>query len=144
MGSRGPAPKRDAQRRRRNTVEPATTAVADGVNRAPKLTGAHSAVAKRFWQNLGVSAQAAYFQPSDWSYAELVVHAIDQAVKYPSANMVRAAMDGMSRLLVTEADRRRVRMELSPAEAVDPEETAANARVLKLIERYEGDDDSAG
>lgn len=144
MGERGPAPKRDAQRRRRNKRPDAARGVADGINRAPKLTERtkHTAIAVRFWDRLGRSAQAVYFQESDWAFAELVVLAIDEAKRNPKASNIRAAMDGMSRLLVTEADRRRVRMELETAQGEDPEEVAADARILKLVDEYGFDDDN--
>lgn len=146
MGSRGPAPKRDDQRRRRNKLPAAATGKADGVNRAPKLTerSKHTAVAVRFWDRLGRSAQAVYFQESDWAFAELVVLAIDEAKRNPKPSSIRAAMDGMSRLLATEADRRRVRMELELADGVDPEEEAADARVINLVDRYNIGDEQSG
>lgn len=115
----GPPPKHSDQRRRRNKVD-VEKAVADGVSRAPKLTGSHSAVAKRFWERLGESGQAQFFQPSDWSQAELVVLAIDAFVSKPSAMMLQSINSAMSSLLVTEGDRRRLRLELqAPSDSED-------------------------
>jgi len=107
----GPVPKRSDQRRRRNKSH-VEKAVADGLNRAPELVGDHSEVAVRFWEALGRSGQAQFFQPSDWAQAELVVLAIDEFVRKPTALMFQAVTSAMSNLLVTEGDRRRLRLEL--------------------------------
>lgn len=113
----GPAPKRSSQRRRRNKTE-VEKATSDGEARAPKLTGRHSALGRRFWDRLSKSGQAQFFEPSDWAQAELAVVAIDVFVREPSAAMLRSIDSMMTGLLVTEGARRRVRLELeAPVEA---------------------------
>lgn len=107
----GPPPKRSDQRRRRNKVD-VDKAVPDGLERAPKLTGKHSAAARRFWEALSQSGQAQFFEPSDWAAAELVVLAIDEFRRNPSGSMLSSISSMMSNLLVTEGDRRRLRLEL--------------------------------
>lgn len=120
MGERGPAPKRSGVRRRQTTAQktpkPKTAAA-----KAPKagtktygdpLTGRHSATARRFWEQLRRSQQAEFFEPSDWAAAELVVAAIDEFVRSPTAAMLSAIRSSMASLLVTEGDRRRVGLEL--------------------------------
>ena len=122
-GKGGPVPKRSDQRRRRNKDNgEVVKVVSDGEVRGPDLKGQHCAVAKRFYEGLRRSGQAQFFEPSDWAAAELAVLAIDAFVKRPSAVMLSSINSAMSNLLVTEGDRRRVRMELErPAE---DEETA--------------------
>jgi hypothetical protein len=119
-GKGGPVPKRSTQRRRRNKEGRPDVVTVPADLQAPKLTGTHSAVAKRFWEALGQSGQAQFFEPSDWAAAELVVIAIDSFVKRPSAMLLASINSAMTNLLVTEGDRRRVRLELErPTEEPD-------------------------
>lgn len=122
MGSRGPAPKRSTERRRRNKVDVESVLVG-GVVEVPVLEGDHSAVAVRFWERLGESGQAQFYEPSDWALAELVVLAIDSFVAKPSAMMLSSINQMLSSLLVSEADRRRARMELEREESEPGEVT---------------------
>lgn len=119
MSRKGPPPKRDSQRRRQNKPDtPVETATSDGGVRGPKLVGNHSAPAKRWYEALQRSGQAQFFEPSDWAAAELVVLAIDKFVKSGSAMMLGAIEKMSANLLVTEGDRRRLRLELErPAPA---------------------------
>lgn len=105
-------PKRSTQRRRRNKDDSLTTAVSDGELRGPDLKGAHCAIAKRWYAALRVSGQAQFFEPSDWAAAELVAVAIDTFVERPSAMMLAAIQSASASLLVTEGDRRRLKVEL--------------------------------
>jgi hypothetical protein len=135
MAGNGPPPKRDSQRRRRNapTKGFAEKVTAPDAVRGPDLVGRHSAVGRRFYEALRRSGQAQFFEPSDWSAAELVVLAIDTFVAKPSATMLDAIRHGMSALLVTEGDRRRVRLELErPAAEVE------RAGSLSWIDQYRG------
>lgn len=125
MPTKGPVPKRDAQRRRRNKTEEATRAVADGATRGPDLIGRHTAAGRRWYNALRRSGQAQFFEPSDWAAAELVVLAIDSFVKKPGAMMLGAIDKMSSSLLVTEGDRRRLRVELE-RETPASEEGAAD------------------
>lgn len=111
-GAGGRPPKRESQRRRRNKVEPSDHATSDGVVRGPDLEGEHSPIAHRWWQALRRSGQAQFFEPSDWAQAELVVTAIDSFAAKPSAMMLQTIDKMSGSLLVTEGDRRRVRLEL--------------------------------
>jgi hypothetical protein len=117
----GPPPKPGSQRRPRNKTQPSTRVAVHDAVRGPELTGEHSEVAVRFWQSLRTSGQAEIYQPSDWSAAELVVVAIDAFTLKPQASMLASIRAGMAALLVSEADRRRVREELerAPAERED-------------------------
>lgn len=126
----GPPPKRSDQRRRRNKIDPVEKAVSDGAVRGPDLVGRHRAVAVRWYEALRRSGQARWFEPSDWAAAELVVLAIDQFVEKPSAFMFGQLMSAQASLLVTEAERRRLRIELSP----EPEGEEADPDVAYLDE----------
>jgi len=120
-GRGGPPPKREDQRRRRNKTEPVTKAVSDGLVRGPDLVGKHKAASVRFYEALRRSGQAQFFEPSDWAYAQdIVCTAIDAYIEKPSAMMLQSLNSAMSSLLVTESDRRRLRVELEQA---DVEET---------------------
>lgn len=140
MGTRGPIPKRSDQRRRRNKPDvPVDQVAADGVVRGPDLKGAHTAVAKRWWEALRRSGQAQFFEPSDWAAAELVVLAIDEFAKKPSAMMLQSINSMMSSLLVTEGDRRRMRLELQRPDEGDDVEEAVVAELEEYRLRLAGD-----
>lgn len=71
-------------------------------------------------QALTESAQAKYFEPSDWQAARFVAHEMDRYIRSarPSSQMFAALMSAMSDLLVTEGTRRRVRIEIEREQAV--------------------------
>jgi antitoxin (DNA-binding transcriptional repressor) of toxin-antitoxin stability system len=148
MGERGPVPKRSSQRRRRNKpgdpVDTAAGAVAVG---APAANSKWHPVAKRWFESLKASGQAVFYEPSDWATAQLVAESLSRDLK---PQVVGVTMDGkpvravvplrgsslaaylkaMSALVVTEGDRRRVRLELErrkteSGEAADVSELAA-------------------
>lgn len=80
-------------------------------------------IAKKLWQSLKTSGQAQWFQNSDWAYAYFVMEEVTlhmQAGKHSAMRLT--AIDSMlSKLLVTEGDRRRARIELtSPEEDTGP------------------------
>lgn len=119
MGQHGPVGKRDEERRRRNKPDVATKTGGGPVG-SPELGGEHSELAVVFWVSLGESGQSEWFQPSDWAAARLVVVAIDSFVKRPSAVMLATIQSMMGSLLVTEGDRRRLRVELEQVEPAAP------------------------
>lgn len=132
----GPPPKRSTQRRRRNIVPGLDTGPAgDGTIRGPDLHGRHTAIAKRWYESLRRSGQAAYYEPSDWSAAELCVHAIDVYLAHPTALMFAAIQSAMSNLLTTEGDRRRARLELATARDDPDSDDRQIALVLDLDSR---------
>jgi hypothetical protein len=111
----GPVPKRSDQRRRRNKpdVEIVSAPGGDATVFGPALEGDHSDVGRRCYERLRRSGQAAFFEESDWAAAELWVIAIDAYVEKRSSMMYAAIQQGMTGLLVTEGDRRRMRVELA-------------------------------
>ncbi len=127
MGSRGPLPKRSDERVRRNKPEvPIDKVQAIGKVRAPDLgfDDPHPIILD-FYLSLPESAQSRYYEPSDYQQARLILFFLDKQLKSPrpSAQMVAACFAQLSNLLVSEGDRRRVRMEVersvSDAQVID-------------------------
>lgn len=116
-GITGPVPKRSEERVRRNVeVIPIEKLVAAGLVIAPPLAldDPHPMVVN-FYDSLKESAQAKYYEPSDWEYARYVMYFINKLMRQgekPSAVMFAAINSALSNLLVTEGDRRRVRIEV--------------------------------
>jgi hypothetical protein len=75
MGSRGPIPKRDAERRRRNQLETATeTIVVDRQVRIPQADSSWCSRAKRLWKAAKASPVSDYYLDSDW---QMLAYACD-------------------------------------------------------------------
>lgn len=147
----GPVPKRKAQRRRQNTdgVEIESAPGAPRV-RVPRADPKWHPVARAWFNSLGRSGQARFYEPSDWALATLMAESMSRDLapqfvgfeegtdsegnafvrpclqRLPMKGASLAAyLKGMSNLLVTEGDRRRLRLELErpgPAgvQATDP------------------------
>jgi hypothetical protein len=112
----------------------------DCVGREPANPKWHS-VARQWYDSLAVSAQRVFYQPSDWSTAYLIAHSIslelaprpifDESGKEvarvtlpPKGASLTAWLKGMSSLLVTEGDRRRLGIELEQAASAGSEPAA--------------------
>lgn len=130
----GPVGKRDEERRRRNkdvvateTVDVAALAAHDV--QIPLADEDWHPIAAMFWESLKSSGQAIFMEPSDWSVAYLVAESIsrdleEQVVGITEAgDVVRAEIPlkgaslssyakMFSSLMVTEGDRRRLKIEL--------------------------------
>lgn len=132
-GKGGPVPKRSSQRRRRNKEGAVETVVATGDVHGEPLAGEHSELAVRFWDGLRHSGQAQFYEPSDWAVAELIVFAIDSFAAKPSAMMLASLNSMMSNLLVTEGDRRRVKLEL---EREDPSSDEDDGSEVARLDEY--------
>lgn len=120
-GTRGPIPKRSEERIRRNKDETEITKIEAGVV-VPQpdlgLDDPHPMIVD-FWDSLGESAQARFYEPSDWQFARFTLHFADKLVKSgrPSSQMLAAVNSALNDLLVSEGQRRRVRMEIERAQA---------------------------
>lgn len=128
----GPVPKRSEERIRRNKPEtPITKIEVDGPARQPDLgmDDPHPII-KEFWESMGQSGQAQYYEPTDWSYAKFTLHFADQLLKSsrPSAQLLQGVNSALGDLLVSEGSRRRVRMEV--------ERNQAKADVVDLQEMF--------
>lgn len=139
MGARGPTPKRAAQRRRTNSPEAETVAVPAGgeVVLPPEPEEKWHPVARAWYESLGKSGQAVFYEPSDWATAYLLAESMSRELKPQFVGMqmgfdeqgrqtsdpvietvamkgasLSAYLKAMGALLVTEGDRRRAGVEL--------------------------------
>ncbi len=115
MGSSGPIPKRDAERRRRNKpTTPTDTVKMTGKVRVPAADKAWHPVAAAWYRSLKLSGQSKYYEPSDWAMAKFAAQLMSGVLQSekPSSEMVKALNVTLGSLLCTEGDRRRVRMEI--------------------------------
>lgn len=150
-GAGGPPPKRSDQRRRRNKTEPVTSAAGGSVVVPESDPGWHP-VAVRWFEGLKVSGQSVFYEQSDWVTAFLVAESISRELKPqplrvgdevvwveqpPKGTSLQGWLKAMSSLLVTEGDRRRVRLELDPAGVVDADGEAAVVRLADIRDRFE-------
>jgi hypothetical protein len=75
-------------------------------------------IARDWYESLAKSGQARWYEPSDWATARYIAEAMSRnlsaGAKF-SAVLFASVLSGMSTLLVTEGDRRRVRVELERA-----------------------------
>lgn len=115
-GFNGPPPKRSDERIRRNKPEVEVDKVEMiGTVEVPELglTDPHELIAD-FYESLKQSGQARYYEPSDWQYARITLHFLDRLVKSakPSGQMLATITTSLSNLMVSEGDRRRLRMEV--------------------------------
>lgn len=142
----GPPPKRSDQRRRQNKPSaPIETAPAARKVTVPPTNGKWHPVAKRWYQSLRKSGQSRFYEPSDWATAYLIAEAMSrelnpQVVGYykqdgervpifesrpPGGASLAAWLKAMTALMVTEGDRRRMRLELErPAPGGDGEDAS--------------------
>jgi hypothetical protein len=74
---------------------------------------------RRWYEALRRSAQVQFYEPSDWAQAELIVQAIDDYLKDPKASHLAAIERLSSSLMVSEGDRRRMRLEVERTELVE-------------------------
>lgn len=131
----GPVPNRSEDlarpRERKGGSQPSVTA-----GELRSVTIPHKAqdwhpIAVKMWEGLKTSGQADFFQNSDWAFAYSLMDDLSYYKKSGkrSGQMLQSIYSALERLLVTEADRRRVRIELSA-----PEEDEASAAVLAIAE----------
>lgn len=143
MGERGPVPKRDSQRRRRNSESKpeSARALTEKVDAPPALT-TWAPAAKRWYDSLTESGQAQFFEPSDWQAAQLVAGELSIYLrsKKRSAMMWSHIWTAMTDLLTTEGARRRMKLEIErpPAEEEGDEEAATIARLDDFRDRAAG------
>ncbi len=127
-------PKRSDQLIRRNTPEtPVTKVSAIGPVVTPDLgiVDPHPLVVDLF-ESLKDSAQSRFYEPSDWQFARITLHYLDKSLKQssPSAMLLSSIDSMMTRLLLTEGDRRRMRLE------VERKPTAVADNVVAISDIY--------
>lgn len=132
----GPVPKRSDQRRRRNKsdVEVVTTAGARSVS-VPRMASSWHPIAKRLWQSLKDSGQADFYEPSDWAFAYSLMDDLSHYKNSDkrSAVALQTIYSSFERLLVTEGDRRRARIELE--RGGEPEADPAKVAIMDEYRR---------
>ena len=141
--TRGPVPKRSDQRRRVNKPE---VPVAKGQSAPPEsITVPDPAPdwhpsALRWYESLAKSGQCAWYQPSDWAEAHVWTELLSQQLEAsrPSAMLLAAWSAASARLLTTEGDRRRVRIELERAQKADPDKEAGVASMKAWRDKLAG------
>ncbi len=112
----GPIPTRSDKRIRRNKPDvPIEKVTALGAVRVPALgmDDPHPLVVD-LYLSLADSAQARYYEPSDWQYARFALHFADVLLKSsrPSSQLLASVQSMMTELLFSEGARRRVRIEV--------------------------------
>jgi hypothetical protein len=131
----GPVPKRSDQRRRRNKVDLDRVQI-DTEVLVPELNlpGDLHPVAVDFYESLRISGQAQYFEPSDWQRARVFVSLLSDVLysSKPSSMMYAALQSDMQALLVSEGDRRKVRMEIDRL----PADTSVEDAKVAQMNRY--------
>ncbi len=139
VANRGPVPKRSDQRRRRNKEGAVDVAAAGTATTAPALRPGLHPLAAAWYRALQDSGQSRFYEPSDWMTAQLLAEGIDAFAREPRASLLSTIMSGSANLLVTEGDRRRLRLELVRAEAeaaaaAKPTVATRNVRRLKAVD----------
>jgi hypothetical protein len=109
-------PKRDSERIRRNKPDIDTTVIEMIGSVEPPALGIENPhpITEDFYYSLVESGQSKYYEPSDWQYARLCFHFVDQLLKSgkPSSMILQQVNSMLGDLLVAEGQRRRVRMEI--------------------------------
>ena len=116
MGTRGPVPKRNEARQRRNKdgLLQEVSIIAPSVCAQPAPAVGWSDTAYMIWEAMAQSGQAMFYQPSDWAVGFLVCNTVTAFEDSGCSNgqMMSSILSGCSSLLLTEADRRRVGIQL--------------------------------
>jgi hypothetical protein len=87
--------------------------------------------AKRIFKAMRSSGQADFFQDTDWAFAMFLM---DEVTTYANATrkssqMLQTILDGLGRLMLTEVDRRKARIELQ-----EPEPEQVGAEVVAIAD----------
>ena len=134
--ARGPVPNRsDDLARPRSRKGGDQQEVTKGVLRSVTIPTADPEwhpIATMLWESLEDSGQADFYQQSDWAFAYSLMEDLTR-YKEPQVNretgelyfkrsgqMLQTIYSAMERLLVTEGDRRRVRIELTEPMSTEP------------------------
>lgn len=138
----GPVPERSDRRRRQNKpdLEIAEAPAAPAVS-IPATDAEWHPAAARWYESLAASGQARWFEPSDWAqawvWAEFLSRALYQGER-PSSQLIAAWSAGATELLTTEGARRRLRIELARAGAVDEDAESAVTALDEYRSRFSG------
>ncbi len=138
----GPVPKRSDERIRRNSdiIDTEKLEVYGDVV-VPPLNmpfEAHPMVVD-FYDSLIISGQARYYEPSDWEFARVACFILQNILTHPrpSPEMYKAFQSAMSNLLVTEGDRRRLRIEIARQPVNTEVKDESEALIMEFRERMQ-------
>lgn len=119
MGARGPIPKRAGDRLGHNSKSDldVDTVKMVGMVKPPACPKGLHVIASGWYRSLRRSGQSEYYEPSDWKMAQFVAIQMDVVLRMTpltgwSPQALKAVMEASDRLLVTEAARRRARIEV--------------------------------
>lgn len=118
--------KRNANRANRPDVTKAEAFPVD----VPPTPGDWHPIAKQVFESLKTSGQSQFYQNSDWAFAFLICSDLDFYLKEDrnrSAMRAQTIYSALGNLMMTEADRRRLRIELQA-----PPENTESARVIAI------------
>lgn len=143
MGNRGPVNKPKGQlhghRSKEELADVDRAPAAEHVEVPEPEPGWHE-IARKWFVALGESGQAVFYEPSDWAEARLIAEVMSRALEADKVNgpLLAALQAGSTRLLATEGDRRRMRVELQRGKTVDADEEAAVADLEEYRARLSG------
>jgi hypothetical protein len=143
MGTRGPVGKRSDQKHgHRTKAEQAgvVKAPSGAQGAAPKPNAKWHPTARRWFTSLAESGQSVFYEPSDWATAYYVAEAMSLNLRQGkfSAVLFSAVLSGASSLMVTEGDRRRLKLELERGQSEpDPAQQAAVSNLAEARARLE-------
>ena len=85
------------------------------------------------YESMKKSAQKKYYEPTDWAFAKVTLHFLNKLLysPKPSAQMLASVNSMLASLLLTEGDRRRVRIEVER----NPNPTQ-DAKVVSIADRF--------
>jgi hypothetical protein len=138
VGVRGPVPNRESDlarpRSRKGSEEQETKRGMMRPVRIPRADPDWHTAAKQLYESLKKSGQSDFYQQSDWAYAWALMDDFSHYKKAGkrSAQMAQTLYSALGNLLVTEGDRRRVRIELQEPE---PETTPASVLAIADYKR---------
>ena len=139
MGTRGPAPKRDAERAGHNAKsEAATTAKMRGRVHQPDPRHGWSDETVAWYQSLASSGQSKWYEPSDWQQALWVGDQMEEQRLNPSAAQAAIVLKGMQDLGVSETARRHMRIEIERPDATATEAEEAGQEALAELHILRG------
>ncbi len=128
----GPIPKREEDRVRRNkTGEDGLAVQSFSLEDPVKIPKAefNNPLVQRIWDAMTISVNVQFYEPTDWAYAELTLTMWDKLLvegKVPAAMMLASLDSMMTKLLLTEGDRRRLKIEAQRGPTVDADKTNAS------------------
>jgi hypothetical protein len=134
-GTRGPVPKRSTERRRRNAASQVEVVKIEGLGKVPvpDPDPTWHPIALDWYRSLAESGQSQFYEPSDWQAARYVAEVLSRNLKQGrkfSSVLFASVWAAMGDLLTTEADRRRVRMEIERGDDNEGEQQPAGVTAI--------------